>query len=189
MSKLARILSILASVVILIGCGDGDSGNGKELYKTASIANIKKTGQTISYYPKDDGYYQKGVTPSYTRDDNEIVTDNITKLQWQDNEEVKTVYKNWEDAKAYCGGLTLGGYTDWRLPTIIELQSIVVDGKSSPAIDTIAFVNYTISNYYWSSTTSASYTNVAWSAYFRNGDTFYNYKTTKNNIRCARAGE
>ena len=187
MSKLTRILFIFSFVIILIGCGDRDS---RGLYEKASNINIKKTGQTISYYPKDDGYYQKGVTPSYTRDDDkEIVMDNITKLQWQDNEEVKTVYKNWEDAKAYCSGLTLGGYADWRLPTIIELQTIIVDGKSSPTIDTTAFVNYTISNYYWSSTTSASSTNVAWSAYFHDGDTFYNYKLTKNNVRCARVGE
>ncbi len=61
----------------------------------------KKTGQTKSYDTdgnevtdgsiKDDGFYQKGVDPSYTRDDvKEIVIDHITGLQWQDDAEANS---------------------------------------------------------------------------------------------------
>jgi len=161
---------------------------------------LKKTGQTKSYDQdgnevtdgsiKDDGYYQKGVTPSYTRDDaKEIVTDNITGLIWQDNEEAKTVTKNWEDAKSYCADLSLGGDSDWRLPTIVELQSIVVDGKVNPSIDTTKFVNYTTSYDYWSSTTYASYTNLAWLVSFYYGYTSYSNKSYGNSVRCVRAGQ
>ena len=107
---------------------------------------IKKTGQTKSYNQsgdevtdgriKDDGYYQKGVAPSYTRDDaKEIVTDNITSWQWQDDSEAKTVKKNWNDAKTYCTNLRLGGYNDWRLPNMNQLESLIDYGRGDPSID------------------------------------------------------
>jgi len=88
---------------------------------------------------KDDGYYQKGVTPSYSRNQStEIVTNNITGLQWQDDADVVTVTKPWviqtsydegdynntsgDTATTYCLlPLLLGGFTDWRLPSVIEL--------------------------------------------------------------------
>ncbi len=35
----------------------------------------------------------------------------------------------WEEALAYCEGLTLGDHSDWRLPTIKELNSIVDYGR------------------------------------------------------------
>jgi hypothetical protein len=31
---------------------------------------------------------------------------------------------NWEAANKYCQGVRLGGYSDWRLPTIDELQAV-----------------------------------------------------------------
>ena len=40
----------------------------------------------------------------------------------------------WEQAKAYCPTLTLAGHSDWRLPTRIELVSLVDFGRSAPAI-------------------------------------------------------
>ncbi len=161
---------------------------------TVTTTLVKKTGQTISYYPKDDGDYQKGVTPSYIRDDaKEIVTDNITKLQWQDDEEVKTIRKTWQSANNYCSNLNLGGYSDWRLPTIVELQSIVDNGKYNPAIDTV-FVNYT-SNDYWVSTSYAGDPDTyRWFVNFKNGSTniYYNShddNSFSGNVRCVREGQ
>lgn len=167
-----------------------------------SSSKLKKTGQTISYDKdgnevadgsiKNDGYYQAGVTPSYKRDiETEIITDNITKLMWQDNYEAKTVTKTWAEAKSYCENeVQLGGYSDWRLPSIVELQSIVVDGKSSPSIDTTVFANYTTFSNYWSSTTARNCIRFAWVINFSNGYTNYYFKLNKNNyVRCVRTVE
>ena len=191
--------SILLGIIVaimLVGCGGGDSSGSSSSRNTTTI---KKTGQTKSYDTngnlitdgslKDDGYYQKGVTPSYTRDDaKQIVTDNITKLQWQDNEEAKTVTKTWQDAKTYCANLTLGGYTDWRLPTAKELGSIVDYGKSYTAIDTTYFKNVSSGNY-WSSTTYKYIKCYAWVVYFNSGYTNHRYKGNNYYVRCVRDGE
>jgi len=86
----------------------------------------------------------------FSRDSSGIVTDKITKLEWQDNE--VSAIMNWKSAINYCESLTLGKHSDWRLPNINELNSIIDDTKSSPAVDTVVFHNV-IANYYWSSTT------------------------------------
>jgi len=151
-----------------------------------SISKLKKTGQTTSYTQFDDGDYQIGITPSYSRS-GDIVTDNVTKLQWQDNEEVKTVKKSWEDAKSYCSSLSLGGYNNWRLPTRKELRSIVDYGKHDPTIDS-TFVNVT-SNSYWSATTGVSISSSAWVVRFDYGNDYWSTKTADvYYIRCVRGG-
>ncbi len=55
----------------------------------------------------------------------EIVTDSITGLVWQDNTDVVNYKHQWGEAEQYCSELFLGGYQDWRLPTISELITIV----------------------------------------------------------------
>ncbi len=150
--------------------------------------SLKQTGQTTSYTDYDDGYYKAGVPNSYTRDDAlEIVTDNVTKLVWQDNSDAKTVKKTCQGAKDYCESLDFAGHTDWRLPTIKELQTIVDDGVYNPAINA-TFQNVT-SGSYWSSTTLSSYTSDAWGVYFYNGGMHYYGKTDSRYVRCVRTGE
>lgn len=149
-----------------------------------STSTLKKTGQTTSYYAGDDGDYQKGVTPSYSRA-NEVVTDNVTGLEWQDDAEAKTVTKTWAEAQTYCANLSLDG-GGWRLPTVQELQSIIVDGAHNPSIDTTAFVNYTTSSYYWSSTTSAYFTSYAWIVNFYDGYTSSYSESSTYYVRCVR---
>jgi len=116
--------------------------------------------------------------------DTQIVTDNETGLQWQDNESVS---KTWKSAIDYCENLTLGSYEDWRLPNINELTSLVDDSKSNPSIDTV--FQYTASNLYWSSTTYARDSLNAWLVDFSNG---YQYNVSKYYnfyVRCVRAGQ
>jgi hypothetical protein len=50
--------------------------------------------------------------------------DPLTHLQWQDDDAVETNKRTWENAIKYCEDLGLGNHEDWRLPNIIELQSI-----------------------------------------------------------------
>lgn len=59
----------------------------------------------------------------------------------------------WEDAMSYCSGLTLGGYGDWRLPTLEEMESLVDTTQSNPALPPgHPFTVYLRPNYmYWAS--------------------------------------
>ena len=146
---------------------------------------VLKTGQMISYTDFDDGYYQKGASRSYTRDDTkEVVIDNTTGLMWQDDTEVQIVKKNWEFAKHYCPALTLGGYSDWRLPDIRELKSIVDRSKVSPAAD-LSFQNIS-DDFYMSSTTYAAYMHNARGVYFNDGQILYRDKKNSGYVRCVR---
>jgi len=97
---------LFLSTLLLISCGGGSDDSSES-------GVLKKTGQTDSYDTngtlirngtlKDDGYYQRGATPHYTRDNAlEIVTDHITGLEWQDTPEVATQSKSWLSDEVYA---------------------------------------------------------------------------------------
>jgi hypothetical protein len=75
-----------------------------------------------------------------------------TNLVWQQTDD--GVQYDLAGAKAHCASLALGGVGagGWRLPTAIELLTLVDDTKASPAINTKIFPG-TQSGLYWSSTT------------------------------------
>lgn len=136
---------------------------------------------------KDDGYYQSGKTRSFTHNGNNTVTDNATGLMWQDNTDAKDLTKAWADAINYCETLSLGGHSDWRLPSIEELVSITDKGRVNPSIDP-SFANVASSNY-WSSTTNVSNSDNAWNVNFNNGNDNNNNKTGSNYVRCVRSAD
>ncbi|MFM2153227.1 MAG: hypothetical protein RL199_1662 [Pseudomonadota bacterium] len=73
-------------------------------------------------------------TPDDTADD---TVRQCNGLVWQ--REVSAQTYTWQNAIAYCAGLTLGGSSDWRLPDLIELLSIVDGNFTDPALDTSVF--------------------------------------------------
>ncbi len=95
------------------------------------------------------------------------VYDTKTKLTWQ--QAVPSTTYTWAAAKTYCAGVgaSLGG-TGWRLPTCKELQTIVDDSRTYPAIDSNAFPN-TQTTVYWSSSQVAGSPSYAWYVDFSDG--------------------
>jgi hypothetical protein len=114
------------------------------------------------------------------------VIDNTTRLEWQRADD--DVQRNWYEALDYCSGLTLDSKRDWRLPSIVELQSIVDYGEAtSPIINSTAFPD--TDSVYWSATTLESNSASAWYLNFGNGGIFsiVTVKTDDNFVRCVRS--
>ena len=95
------------------------------------------------------------------------MTDNCTGLMWQQDTAPGTY--TWQEALKYCEGLDLGGHDDWRLPNVRELHSIVDYGRVLPAIDPVFGAQ---SDWYWSSSSSAAFPDVAWDVRFYDGNVF-----------------
>jgi hypothetical protein len=95
------------------------------------------------------------------------VTDNLTGLVWL--KAPVSALRNWEDALANAVSLDKCGYTDWRLPNILELESLVNLGQTGSASWLIQPENGFVgiaANKYWSSTTASSATENAWAIDF-----------------------
>ncbi len=159
--------------VYYCGCVDSYSWNAGECkeYSTGlTIGNIC-TGQDKCYnnssqiitcpvlgedFFGQDAQYTDSCTPqSFTIVDTgfeneKIVQDNNTGLQWQ-----QTLSTNsfWENAYIYCDKLTYGGYSDWRLPNPLEILTISDSSRYKPAIDKTYFVNMPDDSYFWTSKT------------------------------------
>ena len=153
------------------------------LGEPAPPAPVEKTGQTTSYWTRDDGDLEKGVVwpnPRFTDNGDGTVTDNLTRLIWL-RDANRFGRKFWEGAVSACNTLSDDGSTltdgsvagDWCLPNVKELQSLIHFGCYYPAClpDTAGTGQWSEGNPfsgvqpydYWSSTTYAGDTNNAWS--------------------------
>lgn len=113
-----------------------------------------------------------------------VVTDKTTGLMWAQAEEPGTY--SWADAKTRCAASRRAGFTDWRLPTRVEVVSLVDFGKASaPTIDTTVFPGAT-SGAKWSSSPYALAAGNAWSVAFGFGSTTFVTTTTAYGARCVR---
>jgi len=161
----------------------------------AKKAPVPETGQATSFAAGDDGALQKGVTlPSrrFTDNGNGVIKDNLTGLIWLKNANCLNDRPTWQAALDAVAELntsdTMNGQdcgdtsgkkgshrTDWRLPNIKELLSLIDYGQV-PALP----VDHPFSNFqplYWSSTTSVNDPGSAWIVEFFNGFVGNNLKT------------
>ena len=108
-------------------------------YNNSAIISAPSVGQT--FYGQDASY--SGNQPSYTDNGDGTITDNVTGLMWEQDMGTKISYY---DAFTKATNSTLGGHTDWRVPTIKELYSLAQfsgrcygDNAMYKFIDTVYF--------------------------------------------------
>ena len=122
-----------------------------------NVIELPEEGEAL--YGQDAQY--TGTVTEYRDNGDGTVTDMNTGLMWQQSVPSTMSY---EEALIYVENLEIGGYDDWRLPTIKELYSLadfngelMLEGESTPYIDTdyFDFVYQEGREYagqYWSST-------------------------------------
>lgn len=144
-----------------------------------------------------DGHYQEGCAAEnrFIQHDDATVTDTCTGLMWQqdtadvngngviEGESGGADLLEWCEALEYCERLTFANYDDWRLPSIRELESLVIYSRTSPAIEPIFSA---VPSTYWSSTTIAPSPEGAWSIHFSEGGTGQQGKRLFGRIRAVR---
>jgi hypothetical protein len=121
------------------------------------------------------------------------VTDRVTNLIWQQRAPAtggasEDGNLTWPEATEYCATLPLAGHDDWRLPSQIELASLVDYsnlGEGQPPINS-AFFPDTPSDAFWSSTKSAGSETAAWTVYMDVGFTYAYDMTSVGRVRCVR---
>ena len=108
-----------------------------------------------------------------------------TGLEWQYESPGEM---SWPKALQYANSLSLNGKTDWRLPTVLELETLLdrsvlyyelrpIMRKEVPFRDTLS---------YWSCTTFGDHTHNAWIVMFDGAYVLSYYKSNSYHVRCVR---
>jgi hypothetical protein len=149
----------------LIGAGKLDPGKAP----APTMHTLDETG--------DDGDLEKGVAwpdPRFIDKGDDTVTDNLTGLIWLkkanciqsgypsfDTDGTEDGRVTWQHALDFVAGINNGtypdcggGYTDWRLPNVKELNSLIDLGEWNPTLSSDHPFTGLVADRHWSSTTS-----------------------------------
>ncbi len=118
--------------------------------------------------------------------DHDYLLDTSTHLFWQDNATVLAA--SWQQAVTICENLSLAGFTDWRLPNINELHSLVDYYAPDLMLGSTDF-GHIMRGTYWSSTSSAQNLEQAWTVRSYNAQVAQSDKTVDSYYAlCVRGG-
>jgi len=102
------------------------------------------------------------------------VTDKLLNLMWVKNGKPVLGALNWENANKFCNGLKYAEYNDWRLPTKVEMKSIVDKSYKAPSLpEGHPFVNVVTYLDYWTISEHTYGPGYAWAANFYYGKQIY----------------
>jgi formylglycine-generating enzyme required for sulfatase activity len=104
-----------------------------------------------------------------------------TGLEWQCRSAGEM---SWNEAKEYAQWLSLGDKSDWRLPSLSELESLLDRSRYRPVIR--EEVPFRDERSYWSSTTFEEDTSTAWIVMFEGAYVLSYYKMNRYHVRCVR---
>jgi hypothetical protein len=176
--------------------GDAD-GNG--FGDACGAVEVARTGQTATFRAGDDGDVEAGVAwpqPRLANPDGSVpvtglvVTDRLTGLTWLRNANcISQRYPGfhgsagggvlWSQALEFVAGVNSGrypkcggGFTDWRLPNVNELESLYHAGKKSGAAWLAASGFSRVAAVYWTSTGDEANFTRSWAMNLANGQAY-----------------
>ncbi|MCI5158931.1 MAG: DUF1566 domain-containing protein [Candidatus Electrothrix sp. AUS1_2] len=120
---------------------------------------------------------------NFTANNDQTVTDNLTGLVWQQSD--NGIEYGWKDALEYCENLTLANRSDWRLPNLRELKSIISYSHAMPAVDPTFQLR---PDFYHCSTKDPLYPDQLWLLRFTTGVTHGGSSNHTDYVVCV-AGE
>ena len=106
-------------------------------------------------------------------------------LMWEDTTHSEETKVTFMEAKSYCRDLKLGRYSDWRLPTLQELLSIVNYKRYKPAIIN-GFSHVNRDTLYWSKTPYIKESDEYWGVNFKDGSSSNAAINYDRYVRCVR---
>lgn len=184
----------------------------------APQAQRLRTGQTSCYDDAglaiacagtgQDGELLKGTPSGYLDNGDGTITDTKTGLMWEKLSDDGTIHDKdaaytWTAAVltkvATLNANGFAGFSDWRVPNVNELQSLVRYGAAYPAVDpafdtgcaascTVLTCSCTQSNIYWSSSTYLDVPSIGWAVYFNDGYVVGYLKVNNGYVRAVRGG-
>lgn len=125
---------------------------------------LLKTGQTTSYATGDDGDLEIGLDSPAVRFEEtniagvDLVIDHHTGLMWPKTVIQDVTEMTWYSALTAVNALNLAGFSDWRMPNVLEMMSIIDCESCIPGVPTRllydVFTNQSALGYKtWTSTT------------------------------------
>lgn len=144
-----------------------------------------------------DGVSETSPSARFTVNGDGTVSDLQTGLMWQQcsfgqtfNDELNqcegaTQQLNWGEALRGASNSELAAYTDWQVPNIKELASILEHQCVQPSINETVFFDTQLNNY-WSSTSGVSRADLAWVYQFDKGLNSLHAKTSDIFLRLVR---
>lgn len=163
--------------------GSDYTGNGDYASQPWACARDNHTGLIWEVKTNDGGIHDK---------DNEYrwggktaqVTQQARDDGWGD------FYNDWDTLVDGSNNESLCGFNDWRVPTMMELESIIDLGRTNPSIDISYFPNTRLRSY-WSSSPNAynSDRNHAWIVGFSNMYNSTNSRYISNVLRLVHSGQ
>ncbi|MBN2362290.1 MAG: DUF1566 domain-containing protein [Deltaproteobacteria bacterium] len=180
------------------GVEDCDDGNLDPLDGCAWCTHppaIPDTGQTTCYnetasFPcpaSDQPFYGQDAqygpnAMSFTDNGDNTIGDPITGLTWSKLHSSSLAHAA---AASHCENLTTGSFTDWRLPEVEELRSIVDLGRSRPAADSVFGFSPYSGDSCWAGTPYPTDPTHHWTVEFNYGESSHDASASQR-VLCVR---
>jgi len=163
-----RIVSSFIIILFLFGVSlPAEAANaGKKPSKASQETTVGATSGSVRFADNGDG----------------TILDRDTGLVWLQDANTRNLPVPWEGAKQYIQEMNSGmrpnfGYTDWRLPAINELQTLVDKSRLYPSLPVGHPFSDVQNHFYWSSSKGTDVIDYIWILDMGSGEMTIDYRS------------